>query len=67
MVKWFQADSVARAFTGLIIIWLFKFIAQCVAEMLCTWCSGILLQGLVSLDYKGLQPGMAAQPIGPNK
>ena len=20
-----------------------------------------------SLDYKGLQPGMAAQPIGPNK
>jgi hypothetical protein len=23
--------------------------------------------GKFSLDYKGLQPGMAAQPIGPNK
>jgi hypothetical protein len=29
----------------------------------------ILLQSdpKFSLDYKGLQPGMAAQPIGPNK
>jgi hypothetical protein len=46
--------------------WPESHVSSFAGEVRCSLVEGFCLDKF-SLDYKGLQPGMAAQPIGPNK
>jgi len=54
---------------GFSVLGLVQYFIVSTRSYFCLGCQPVFRSDEVqfSLDYKGLQPGMAAQPIGPNK